>query len=127
MSQKTYIPRLFGEVQFKVPFVAKTSDYTIKARDCGTVFTNRGASGAVAFTLPAVEAGLHYWFVGIANQNISIAAPTADTLVTFNDTAADSVAFSTANEKIGALAYAFCDGSNWIVVNLSPNTMTVTT
>jgi hypothetical protein len=42
------------------------------------VFTNRGAVGAVTFTLPAAApalAGVFYEFLGIADQSITVATP----------------------------------------------------
>lgn len=100
---------------------AKTAAYTVDpdVDPSGTVFTNRGAGGSVTFTLPDVVpsmAGLHYRFVGIANQNIVVATDTADTLVTLNDAAADSVAISTTAQKIGGVMDAYCDGTAWVVV-----------
>ena len=46
---------------------------------------------------------------------MTITADTADTMVTFNDDAADSVAFSTSSEKVGGAAFVFSDGSKWMV------------
>jgi hypothetical protein len=63
----------------------------------------------------------------LTNQTITISAATADTLITFNDTAADSVAFSTTSNKIGAWVRFISNGSVWIAVNFSNNTMTVAT
>lgn len=97
--------------------VAKTAAYTIVPGDpCGTLFTNRGAVGAVIFTLPdptAVAAGTWYDFLGVAGQNMSVVTAIADTLIAFNDAAADSVAISTAGALIGAHARAVCDGTQW--------------
>jgi hypothetical protein len=98
--------------------VAKTADYTIDPAvdPSGTVFTNRGAAGAVVFTLPAARAalaGFVYTFKVHANQNVTVASNPVDTLVTLNDAAADSLAASTTNEKIGAEIRAFCDGTSW--------------
>lgn len=105
--------------------VAKTANYTIvspinnAAGDaCGTLFTTRGAGGAVVFTLPvitAIMAGLWYEFDGVANQNIGVAAA-AGTVVTFNNAAATSVTASTAGGKIGAHFRAVCDGTSWHVI-----------
>ena len=94
---------------------AKTSDYTVTAAESGTIFTTEGAGGAVNFTLPSQGAGLHYWFTNAEDQNMTITADTADTMVTFNDVAADSVAFSTSSEKVGGAAFVFSDGSKWMV------------
>lgn len=99
---------------------AKTADYTIVTGTdpSFTLFTNRGASGAVIFTLPAPAAsiaGTIYDFLGIADQNLSVKTATADTLIALNDVAADSVAASTSSQKIGASLRAVCDGTSWIV------------
>jgi hypothetical protein len=100
--------------------VAKLTSYTIAPSDpCGTLFTNRGAVGAVTFTLPAptaVAAGTYYDFLGVAGQNILVATAVADTLIAFNDAQADSVAISTAGALIGAHARAICDGTAWAYV-----------
>src|SRR5437899_1338175 len=39
---------------------AKTAGYTLLTTDSGSTFTNAGAAGAVALTLPAAAAGLRY-------------------------------------------------------------------
>lgn len=113
--------------------VAKTADYTINptADKPGTVFTNRGATGAVTFTLPpATPANTGWWyrFRGVADQTITIASSVVDTLLAFNDAAADSVAMSTGGQKIGGEMEAFCDGTTWAVTGLSVGvTFTVAT
>lgn len=103
-----------------MPVSAKTANYTILASDpCGTLFTNRGAAGAVSFTLPSptlFKAGHYFDFVGIADQSITVVTLTADTLIGFNDIAADSVAMSTAGAKIGAHARVISDGTSWIFI-----------
>ena len=106
--------------------VAKTADYTVTIADHDTVFTNRGAAGAVNFTLPVLATaadkakakGCRYRFVCEADQTITITGGTADTLVVYNDAAADSVALSTASNKIGGAFEVFAndDGSKWIVL-----------
>lgn len=102
---------------------AKTAAYTILPTDrCGTLFTNRGAAGSVTFTLPgptAVPAGTWFLFGGIADQNIVVAPPAVDTLITLNDAASDSLAMSTAGQKIGGLMLAFSDGTAWVAVGLA--------
>jgi hypothetical protein len=107
--------------------VAKTANYTIGTNTTdviGSIFTNRGAAGAVTFTLPSPSAGAYYFFAGVADQNITISAG-AGLAVTFNNAAAASLAFSTAGNKIGAFAAAISDGTQWLLVNLSNNTGTV--
>lgn len=106
---------------------AKTANYTVgtvATDDFGTIFTNRGASGAVTFTLPAPTSGAYYFFAGVADQNITITAGSA-IAVTVNNAAATSIAFSTTSQKIGSFAVAIADGSSWLLVNLGTNTQTV--
>ena len=117
----------------KLGIATKTADYTIVTGTdkSGTMFTNRGDDGAIVFTLPAPSQaikGTFYDFVGVANQSITVETPTADTLVAFNDAAADSIALSTTNEMIGGAMRFVCDGDAWIGFGISVgHTFTVAT
>ena len=51
---------------------AKTAAYTVTANDVGKTFTNAGASGAVAFSLPVATVGLWYRFKVQAAQELRI-------------------------------------------------------
>lgn len=94
---------------------AKTADYTVTEGDNNTLFTTRGAAGAVIFTLPATaKVGLRYGFFSAADQDMTVTAGTADTMVVINDLAADSIAISTANLKIGGMIEVFGDGTGWL-------------
>jgi hypothetical protein len=86
--------------------VPKTTSYTVVAADAGKLFTTTGAGGAVVFTLPTIAAGLGpFEFLNTVDQSMTIAsAGSLDNILTFNDLAADSIAFSTAGNKIGARA-----------------------
>lgn len=101
--------------------VAKTAAYTIKPpmdRD-GTLFTNRGATGAVTFTLPAPGSALKgyaYHFLSIAAQDLTVASATVDTLIVKHDVAGDSLATTTGGEQIGSMITAICDGTSWIAL-----------
>lgn len=97
--------------------VAKTAAYTITRDDHGKIFTNRGAAGAVTFTLPAVSGndGMEVLVMAVANQAITVAG-TAGELVAFNDAAANSIAFSTAGEIIGSGVRCVCDGTSWLIM-----------
>lgn len=109
-------------------YTAKTAAYTVTAAENGTTFTNRGASGAVTFTLPAPFTNARYRFVGHADQTITVAADVVDTLVTKNDAAADSLAMSTIGEKIGGVIEVFSDGTSWYAYGASVgHTFTVAT
>lgn len=108
--------------------VAKTADYTVTASDMGKIFTTRGATGAVTFTLPAASTQLQgavVEFYNVADQNMTVAGADEE-LVAFNDLTADSIAYSTSSEKIGGGFRAVCDGTSWIVVPLATETQTVT-
>lgn len=98
--------------------VAKTASYTVTLDDAGTLFTNRGAGGAVTFTLPAAAraAGIEYMFVAVAGQNLIVSDGGVDSLVAFNDAAADSVAYQTASEIIGGGFHVISDGTSWLVL-----------
>lgn len=108
----------YGVLTPKHAVIAKTADYTVLGTEpCGTTFTTRGAGAAVNFTLPAPKpqsAGLWYEFLNLVDQNMTVTAGTADTLIVDGDLTADSLAVSTASHKIGAVIRVFCDGTAWI-------------
>lgn len=108
--------------------VAKTAAYTVPASESGTIFTTAGATAAVTFTLPAITDGPFVFdFIAVADVAMTVAAATADTLCTFNDAAADSVAFSTTSEIIGGWVKVVCDGTTIIALTpISSETQTVT-
>lgn len=81
--------------------IAKTATASIVASENGALFVVTG-TGAVVLTLPAIKPGLKYSFVNTADQNLTIASAEGDNVIILNDASADSVAFSTANQKIGA-------------------------
>ncbi len=93
--------------------IAKTAAYTVTARENGTVFTNRGATTGVVFTLPAPFADAHYRFMVLADYYIRVAADTVDTLVVFNDVQADSIDIATTSEMIGGVIEVTSDGTSW--------------
>jgi hypothetical protein len=86
-------------------------------------------TGTATATLPANGAAAGSWFIVtvLTDQTTTISAATADTLITVNDTTADSVAFSTAGQKIGSHVKFISNGSVWIAINLGSTTMTVAT
>jgi hypothetical protein len=114
-------------VRPKLKVTAKTEDYAVLVGDFGTIFTTRGAGGAVTFTLPAASGNSGQWveFYCVADQNMIITG-TDEELVVLNDLTADSIAFQTASEKIGGGFRAVCDGTSWIVVPLATETQTIT-
>lgn len=102
----------------KLNVVQKTANYTIlSASDpSSTVFTNRGAASTITYTLPAAAAnlaGVYYDFVTIVAQIITVATPVADTLISDNDAAADSLSTTA---RIGVSLRLYCDGTSWVAV-----------
>lgn len=99
---------------FKRRVAAKTVDFTVPATESGTVYTTRGSTAGVNFTLPTSAAGLQYEFLQIADATMTVTCP-ADTCVIFNDDAADSVSFVTTAEMIGNSVRAYGDGTGWFL------------
>ena len=117
-----------GRVRPKFNIVTKTSSYTITSSDFGSVFTTRGATGAVTFTLPSaatVNRGEWVLFVNVADQNMIVAGADEE-IVTFNDLTADSIAYQTASEKIGGAFLAISDASSWLLMPIASETQTIT-
>jgi hypothetical protein len=107
---------------------AKTASYQCTKEDSGTIFHTTGATAAVTFTLPPITDG-PFWFLFICGADIGmiVASKVADTAVTFNDLAADSVAFSTSSEMIGGSIEVYCDGTTLFVLpHLVSEAQTVT-
>jgi hypothetical protein len=107
---------------------AKTAAYQCTKEDSGTLFHTTGATAAVTFTLPPINDGPFYFvFICGADIGMTVTAKAADTAVTFNDLNADSVAFSTASEMIGAVVEVICDGTTLFVLpRLASEAQTVT-
>lgn len=110
--------------------VNKTADYTVVAADHGVMFTTLGAGAAVNFTLPTLAVGLAYEFLNAADQNMTITSAAGNDIITFNDLAASTVAFSTSSQKIGGRVRVESVYVNttlkWVVTILSTNTVTIT-
>ena len=125
-----FVSNGFGsETLFKTTFgniSAKTANYTVTADESGSIFTNQAATGAVFYTLPAQATGLWYIFANVELQNITVVADTVDTMAALNDVAADSVAYSTANEQAGGGLLVVSDGTNWIALPLAYDAQTQT-
>jgi len=110
-----------------LPVTADADGGAIAAADLCRVYTTRGASGAVTFTLPAASGNSGKWclFINAAGQNMIIAG-TDEEILCFNDLTADSIAFQTTSELIGGMFLAICDGTSWCVAPIATETQTVT-
>ena len=100
---------------------------TITPDDSGSLFVDMSASNHT-YTLPAVAdcEGKCFMFIKVGAGNMTIAGGTVDKMIALNDAAADSIAFSTANEKIGGAALIVGDGTYYYAFNISAGANTVT-
>lgn len=108
---------VFGQAGgMKRSIIAKAANFTIDptAEPCGTIYTNRGASGTITGTLPAPSQALKGWHcrvLTIVAQIVTIATTTVDTLITDNDATADSLSTTA---RIGVSLDLVCDGVSWV-------------
>lgn len=104
--------------------IPKTANYTVNPAipdSPGTMFTTRGATGAVTFTLPAPSAALKGWFydfLNLVDQNMVVSAGSGNGIA-FNNAACASLAAQTSSQKIGAQIRATCDGTSWVLAGES--------
>lgn len=114
----------------KMATVANTDGtLTIDATHSGKMITTRGAAGATTITLPTVAAGLagtHFFVFNCVDQDLTLSAQTGGEIMFKNDVAANSVAASTAGEKIGAAFFVHCDGTSWLVLPMCEEAITIT-
>lgn len=103
-----------GPVALLWRVVAKIASYTALPAESGTIFTNRGATGTVTITLPAVvdSAGCFFAILAAAAYAFAATAP-ASTLVADGNASATTITFQTAAHIIGGMALLFCDGVKW--------------
>lgn len=119
----------------RLPTVARelvtvtASTATLTADDLGKTVCNVGASGTVTLTLPVPTTctpGGDILVLSCADQTLTIASGTADTLITLNDIAADSVSLGTSSEKAGGGFVFTCVGSLWHCAPMCEETQTIT-
>lgn len=108
-----------------------TAALTLTKFDVGKTITNVGATGSVTITLPApsdCKDSDDIKVLSCEDQTLIVASGTADTLITFNDIAADSVALQTSGEKAGGGFTFTCVGGStkWHVAIECEETQTVT-
>ena len=77
-----------------------TDDTTVTAADHLTLFIANKA-GTVTFTLPTMLEGLEFEFTSLTDNAMAVVSTPADTLLTVNDIAADSITLGTSGEIIG--------------------------
>lgn len=123
------LPSKQGAARYQQRIVAKTAAYTVTAEESGTLFTNEGATAAVAFTLPAVTGlpiGVNYEFYGRSATGFSVASNgSSDNIVALNDSAADTLTLTTTSLIIGGYIRVIWDGSRWLSIRGAGNTVAV--
>ena len=108
---------------------AKAASYSVLVRDSGTLFTTRGASGSIVFTLPALADSLncHYWFFALEDQNMAVVSAEGNNMIASGDIAASTVAYQTSNEIVGGVFYVVNSGTQWLVFpHLADNGQAIT-
>jgi len=98
-------PNLMGAWRKIMDLGADADDaYTVLATDRDTLFHNGSDTDALTVTLPSIAtvgAGFRCGVWAVADFAVTVAAAVANTIVVFNNAAADSVAYSTAGDIIG--------------------------
>jgi len=109
--------------------IAKTAAYAVLATDHGRLFTNRGATASVTFTLPAVTnlpAGFTVSFFAVSNYGLVVASNgSSDNIVALNDAGADTITCTTTSRMIGANVKLLWDGLGWLAIEGAGATYTV--
>ena len=113
-----YLPPLHNGLARRAPILeSKSASFTMVASDSGKKFLILGATATVTITLPAISEGPFEMevFIG-SDQTVEVQSVVADTIITYNDLAADKVGFATSGEKIGGGFYILCDGTKLFVL-----------
>lgn len=118
-----------GAENYQQQIAHKAASYTVTAAESGTLFTNRGATVAITFTLPAVTGlpiGTRYEFYGSNAYGFTVASGgSSDNIVALNDAAADSLTVTTTSLIIGAHVRVIWDGTAWLSIRAAGNTFAV--
>lgn len=124
-------PSKAGAMRYQRLIKAKTAAYTCTVEESGVLFTNRGATAAITFTLPlnsTCPIGTEFMFYGVSAYGFTVTSNPADTITTLNDAAADSLTMTTTSKIIGAAVRVIWDGTSWLAYQESVgNTYTVAT
>lgn len=125
------LPSTAGNAVFGPIVKAKTAAYTVTSAENGVIFTNRGATAAIAFVLPlnsTIPIGFCVEFYGISAYGFSVETNPADTMIVINDVAADKLTMTTTSLMIAAALKCMWDGTAWLTWrNGFGNTYTVAT
>lgn len=106
-----------GDVNLRVPVVAKTTSYEIPGDDSNTCFVNSGAASEVVFTLPAPTAGFTACFLVDTSQAVTVRAH-ANSAIQMSGGGGTALSSSTPGSTVTILAIS---DSKWIVLNRQGN------
>jgi hypothetical protein len=112
---------------FAFPVTKVTATSTLNPGQCGIIVVAGTADVTLTLPSPTGATGLWYLIAVSTDYHLTVAAPTADTLITFNDVAADNIQFTTDANNVGGIMLLFSDGTNWIGDALTGGTRTVGT
>jgi hypothetical protein len=102
-----------------------TATKTLTVQDSGT-YLFCAFAGATTVTLPTTLLnGWHAWIIQSVDQTLTVTGA-ANTVVTFNDLLATSVAYSTGGNAIGQGIFVICDGVSYHALDMTKGTFTVT-
>lgn len=111
-------PSFEGVHAYDTAPIAKTAAYSVLPTDHGRLFTNRGATASVTFTLPAVTnlpAGFTVSFFAVSNYGLVVASNgSSDNIVGLNDAGLDTITCTTTSRMIGASIKCIFDGVGWL-------------
>lgn len=120
------VPGVFqGFLVWSQEVVVTAATRTVALVDNGTLFV---ANGAVTFTLPTLAPNYRFGFYQIADSNMVIQSAVANTIVTFNNATASSVAFQTNSQKIGGgiILQSNLAGTLWYTFKMKAGTNVLT-
>lgn len=95
---------------------AKTSAYPVVAADNHKVFTNEGAAGSVAITLPTAVAGYELTFIVNTAQSFVVTANTGDT-IRIGGSVSSSAGTATSANVGSALKLTSINATEWIATS----------
>lgn len=97
-----------------------TAADTLKAGECGTVHTNKGAAGTIALTLPPATVGLFFYFYVGAAQILQI-EPAAGEQISLPSTGVPEAADDyIAADAIGETVHLMCcEAGKWAVMGFT--------
>ena len=108
-----------GQVLKKI--TAADANATLNTTHFGGLITQGATNADRVYTLPTantVASGSWFEFFSVLNSNTTFAAQTHGEIVAFNTAAANSIAFASANELVGAAATFYCNGVKWYAADI---------